>query len=185
MDLYSGLHKSLGRPTRQSRPDASFFREPVAKADEELADLWREDGWSAYADGAFWTVDPRSYADIRETWPILPEGALVFSRNAFGDLYFMSSGNVWRLDIQNGRTLDLGPSAYIFLNSTLKEKSLKDSLLRVDLFKKVSKRVGGLQSGECYGLFPALPLGGDEDDPDSYRKAGLREYLNIVAQLHG
>jgi hypothetical protein len=184
MGTYDKLHEAVGKPEMAVKPPDSFFNSPEAKADEELADLWREEGWARYGGGLFWTVDPRDFDGLDKEWPVAPAKSVVFGRNAFGDLFLLHEGEVYRLAVQWGRLFQFGPSADIFLNSTLREPSLHASLLQPKLFKAVRKRLGELEPDECYGLFPALPLGGNEEDPNSYRRVKLREYLASLAQMH-
>lgn len=47
----------------------------VAKTDHyrrklpgRLLGYWEESGWCGYADGLFWTVDPRAYEPVLEAW---------------------------------------------------------------------------------------------------------------------
>jgi hypothetical protein len=184
MKTYNLLHKTLGKPELQIVPPESFFRSPVAKVDEDLVALWREDGWARYAGGLFWTIDPRDFVKLYKDWSIVPQRALVFGRNTFGDLFLLHKGEVRFLSIQGNQLLPLGPSFYLFMNSTLGELDLMESFLDSKLFQAVRKRLGELETDECYGLFPALPLGGDDEDPKSYRRVKLREYLALLAQMH-
>jgi hypothetical protein len=121
---------------------------------------------------------------LAEDWHIVNPSALVFSRNAFGDLFLLQEGEVFRLAIQWNRLLLIGSSTYIFMNSTIKEPSLQESFLQKKLFKAVHKRLGDLAVDECYGLFPVLPLGGDDENPEAYQRVKLREYLQLLAQMH-
>jgi hypothetical protein len=184
METYKELHKALGKPEKQSIPPESFFKKLPKKSDEDLIKLWKEDGFAAYGGGLFWTVDPYDFKDINKDWKAVKPGSIVFARNAFGDLFLLDGGEVFVLRVGYGELGNLGPSAYIFLNSTLKEKSLKESYLEKKLFEKVRKLAGELEPDECYGLFPALPLGGDDEDPKAYRRVKLQEYLASLSQMH-
>jgi hypothetical protein len=181
--MYDDLHKSLGKPENRLLPDESFLTSDLAQADEGLLELWKSDGWSRYSDGLFWTVDPREFSGLSNDWTVVPGDAIVFARNAFADLYFLSEGNTRLLDGQWGRILDLGPDPSVFLTFGLKPRN-RGSLLREKLFKAVRKKLGTLEADECYGLFPALPLGGNDEDPAAYKRVKLQEYLRILAQSH-
>lgn len=185
MKTFKFFHRAVGKPEQQIIPPESFFNSVAAKIDEDLTALWREDGWARYADGLFWTVDPREFSGLAEEWKIVSNKALVFGRNAFGDLFLLNEGELFFLSLQGNCLLPLGPSVYIFLNSTLVETDLMDSFFNKKLFKAVHKRLGNLETNECYGLFPALALGGDDEDPTAFRRVKLREYLSILSQIHG
>jgi hypothetical protein len=184
MTSYNLFHEALGRPEHQIVPPASFYQSKAAKIDEELVALWREDGWAGYAKGLLWTVNPEDFADLHKDWPVVPRRASVFARSAFGNLFLLDKGEVFLLSIQGNRLMTLGPSVNIFFNSTLLEADLREPFLDEKLFKSVRRRAGDLAADECYGLFPALPLGGDDEDPKNYRRVKLREYLATLAQLH-
>lgn len=184
MELYDDFHKALGKPEEQVLPDEAFLKSELGQADESLHELWKTDGWARYSKGLFWTVDPRKFTDVPKQWPIVPADAIFFARNAFADLYFLSEGNSRCLNSQWGRVLDLGPDPAIFLTSGLLPRNRGD-ILSDKLFKAVHKRLGTLEVDECYGLFPALPLGGNEEDSEAYKRVKLQAYLNILAQAHG
>lgn len=184
MERYKRLHSALGKPDHQDFPPDSFFESQKKKTDEDLITLWQEDGWASYANGLFWTVNPQDFTNIIKDWKISKPNSIVFSRNAFGDLFLLRKGEIYRLTVQDNYLGNIGPGVYNFLNFTLKEPSLKESFLQKRLFSKVYKLLGKLEADECYGLFPALPLGGDEEDPKAYRRVKLREYLVSLAQMH-
>lgn len=184
MEAFKGLHTALGKPEKQEFPPDSFIEKEAENFDENLIELWQADGWACYGDGLFWTVNPKDFTDIVKDWKIVKPKSIVFGRNAFGDLFLLKNEEVFMLSIQQNDLGSLGPDVYIFLNSTLKETSLRESFLQKKLFEKVRKKLGELESDECYGLFPALPLGGDEDDADAYKHVKLREYLSSLAQMH-
>lgn len=184
MKTYKGLHTALGKPDQQVFPPESFFETQKEKIDDDLITLWRQDGWACYGDGLFWTVNPQDFTEIIKDWKGVKPQSVVFGRNAFGDLFLLRKEEVFMLTVQHNDLGSLGPSVYIFLNSTLKEPSLKESFLQKKLFGKVRKRLGDLEADECYGLFPALPLGGDDEDPEAYQRVKLREYLSSLAQMH-
>jgi hypothetical protein len=184
MDLFEGLHKALGKPEMRVEPPESFFAGSEAASDEDLLALWGQDGWARYGHGLFWTVDPRAFSGLSEDWPIVPHEALVFGRSAFGNLYLVCKDEVLRLDVQWNRLAKLGPSTYVFLNSTIKQPRFQKVTLQGELFGLVRERLGDLAADECYGLFPALPLGGNDEDPTSYRRVKLLEYLALLAQAH-
>jgi hypothetical protein len=184
METYKLFHKAVGEPEQQIKPPDAFFKTQTAKIDEDLMLLWQEDGWARYGGGLFWTVDPGDFEDLHEDWSGVPKKAVVFGRNAFGDLFLFNEGEVFLLSTQINQLMSLGPKAHIFLNSTLVEADMRETFLYSKLFKAVRKRLGDLEADECYGLFPAMPAGGNEEDAKSYKRVKMREYLATVAQLH-
>lgn len=185
MKMYDRLRKTLGEPEKQIVPPDSVFENANAETDENLIALWREDGWCSYGKGLFWTVDPADFADLLKDWRAVPKQAVVFARSAFADLFLLNAGEVFFLNVQANVLMPLGPNVYVFLNSTLAQRGLREPFLDGKLFKAVSKLRGELEHNECYGLFPALPLGGgNAEDPKSYQRVKLREYVQSLAQMH-
>lgn len=184
-DMFEGLHKGLGVPKMAVHPPESFFTTAGMTTDEDLVSLWRQDGWARYGQGLFWTVDPREFADLHQEWPIVPRGALVFGRGAFSSLFLLHQDQVLHLDGQWNRLAKLGPSSYVFLNDSVADAEFQKTILDRELFNKVREKAGDLAADECYGLFPALPLGGNDEDPNGYQRVKLREYLAILGQAHG
>jgi hypothetical protein len=185
MDEFEVFHKAMGEPEMRVEPLESFFDDPAMTIDEDLVSLWRQDGWARYARGLFWTVDPREFAALHEDWQIVPEGALIFARSAFTDLFLFHDDHIFRFDPQYNRFSRRGSSTSIFLNHTVGKRDFQKLILGGDIFPEVHKRLGDLAVDECYGLFPALPLGGNVEDPKGYQRVKLREYLAILAQTHG
>ena len=77
--------------TRVEVPSSSFdkWRD---KLPDQLLTYWKEEGWCAYGNGLFWTVNPEEYEDLIDEW--LESTKLeqldsfhVVARSAFGDLY--------------------------------------------------------------------------------------------------
>lgn len=184
MKTFTLFHKVFGKPEMRIFPPDSYLNSTVGKIDEDLHALWREDGWASYAEGLFWTVDPRDFATLSADWDGIPNMALTFGRTAFGDLFLLHKGEVFMLIVQANNLVSLGPSVYNFLNSTLAMPKLRQTFLDNKLFESIRKRVGNIAHDECYGLFPALPLGGNDDDPSAYRRVKLREYLALLSQIH-
>lgn len=185
METFAGLHGALGKPEAGVEPPATFLKTKKATAHPDLEALWTEEGWARYAGGEFWVVDPRPFDELLSEWSTVPKDAIVFARNAFGDLFLFSDGVVVALTIQTGQMNKASRTVELFLNDTLAQPAIRGSLLETALFKKVRKRLGDLEAEECYGLFPPASLGGDPEDVGAYRKAKLREYFSLVAESHG
>jgi hypothetical protein len=176
-DHHFGLHAALGMPELRIEPPAALLDCPPPGIEEALVALWRQDGWARYAGGALFTVDPTA------DWPGI-SGALVFARTAFADLFLLTAGQVSCLDVRQGRRLELGPGAHLFLNSTLGMSDFRKSFLSQDrLFEKVRARLGDLGPHECYGLAPRRVRSEGAYDPKRYQRVDLREYL--AANLAG
>src|SRR5258707_231992 len=61
------------------------------KLPNQMLAYWAKHGWSGYADGLFWTVDPQDYAPVLDAWlgetSFVEADALhIVARSAFGHL---------------------------------------------------------------------------------------------------
>ncbi len=175
---------------RQEVPTSSIERYRGKLPDQLLA-YWQEHGWSGYADGLFWTVNPQAYEPALEAWignaPFMEQDGLhIIARSAFGGLY------VW--GERAGYALKLfSPGAFV-LPISPRTGSLEDEMRWFfsfrdreendfdDLFAPALKKLGSLQHDEMYGFVPALALGGTAS-LDHLQKVKAVEHLVLLAQL--
>ena len=85
--------KKMGPALARRDVPASSIERYRGKLPDQLLAYWQEHGWSGYADGLFWTVDPQEYEPVLEAWvgstPFMEQDALhIIARSAFGGLYF-------------------------------------------------------------------------------------------------
>lgn len=160
--------------------------------DQWLA-YWEAQGWCGYADGLFWTVDPREYEPVLQAWlggmPIMAREALhIVARTAMGHLLIWGE--------QSGFVLQLfAPGSYVMRQSTTHQKD--DLAFAARMFFSVQgrdvfefdgrftlarQRLGELSRDEMYGFVPALALGGSSD-AGQIEKVQAIEHLVFLAQL--
>jgi hypothetical protein len=170
------------------------------KLPDQLIKYWTEEGWCAYADGLFWTVNPDDYEDLVDEW--LHDTFLeqidefqVIARSAFGELF------LWGQKTGGSVTISCATNSIISLNSNLKRKlgdpdfyvrsffsnkSIErcdlDDELGQPLFKRALAKLGPLESDEVYGFEPALVLGGGMR-LENLAKLKLDVHLTILRQL--
>jgi hypothetical protein len=161
------------------------------KLPEQLLAYWQEHGWSGYANGLFWTVDPQEYEPVLEAWigdtPFMEQDAYhIVARSAFGGLYFWGERSGYALDL-------FAPGSFVLPKSP-KTGSLNDRIQKffgfrdpeendfADLFAPALKKLGRLQHDEMYGFVPALALGGPST-LDHLQKVQAVEHLVLLAQL--
>lgn len=169
---------------------------------DRLLSYWKEEGWSAYAEGLFWTVNPDDYQATLDDWlretPLPAIDKLhVFARTAFGKLYVWgerSGASVVVVPASHGivclknevqRTVN-DPDfsmACFFSGSDLNDFDMKDSA-RKELFKRALKKLGPLSPNQMYGFEPAIVAGGSAD-LTSLVKVDLHAHLGMLRQLGG
>jgi hypothetical protein len=188
-------------------PNAAAFPESsLQKYDRlvpnQLLDYWRQMGLCGFNSGSLWFTDPDEYTELMAVLldgkpTFRPEECIVFARSAFGQLHvwyervgtFYLSVPELELNIGSPGALmlagkrELKVSAHLlglqrFEHSTL---DIVDDNAKF-LLKRTQKKLGPLAADECYGFFPALPLGGSRR-LDHLQKVKLNEHLMMVAQM--
>jgi hypothetical protein len=143
---------------------------------------WREEGWCGYAKGLIWTVDPSEFQSVLSYWIEPSSLSIVFARTAFGDMVVWDGQTIKYVSVIYNQISELTKDMemlfeYIFCD----DDYLKDAL-DLKLYRSALKKLGQLESDECYGFEPALALGGS-GELDTLKKSKLREYIGILAQL--
>ena len=174
----------LGRGKRYQDVPEEFFEKFKSEIPDSLLAFWREEGWSSYAGGLLWTVNPEEYAWLVDGWvrgfaEIPPSNFYVFARSAFGEFYCMSVDSRRVLTISCPRALLVAPEEFFKVERSA-EAAIDIFFSMVDreefdffddddtpLFKRAVKRLGRLAADEMYGFVPALTLGGAAVPPVS------------------
>lgn len=163
------------------------------KLPDQLLAYWQEHGWSGYADGLFWTVDPQEYEPVLEAWigdtSFMEKDAYhIIARSAFGKLYLWGE--------RTGHSLKIfAPGTYCLPSDEVAPDDDLDFELRMffgarkrkendfaDLFAPAMNKLGPLGYDDMYGFVPALALGGPSDLAH-LQKVKAIEHLVFLAQL--
>lgn len=163
---------------------------------DRLLQYWQAYGWSGYADGMFWTVNPEEFEPVVDAWlgetPFMEEDAYhLIARTAFGDIYFLGENTGKKLRIVAPEALLLPPTqgskhgrdfgVQTFFGSRTRDGSDMGSPSG-PLFARALKKLGPLNHDEMYGFVPALALGGPAV-LDHVEKVKAVEHLVMLAQL--
>lgn len=179
---------------------ASSFKKFKNKLPNQLLSYWQSYGWSGYANGLFWTVDPEEWDDVLEAWvgetPLMEKDAYhVIARGAFGELYLwgertgasISVLSAWCMifpSFNETQFLEDGPdfSMQLFFSSmNRKSMDFKD----VDgnpLFERALKKLGPLSHNTMYGFIPTLSVTG-EPRLENLKIVDALVHLEILAQV--
>jgi hypothetical protein len=183
--------EKMGPAFDTQRVPPSSIEHYEGKLPDQLLKYWKEYGWSGYADGLFWTVDPHEYEPALEAWigdtPFMEQDAYyVIARSAFGDLYFWGQSTGFSLQISalgsyavphSIRTTSKDIQAQRFFGNRDREENDFG-----DYFAPSLKKLGRLKSDEMYGFVPAIAAGGSSDF-DKLQKLKIVEHLVFLAQL--
>jgi hypothetical protein len=180
---------------KQEVPTASLERYR-GHLPNKLLQYWQTYGWSGYADGLFWTVNPDEFEPVVDAWlgetPFMEEDAYhLIARGAFGELHFFGerTGQMLRIVAVDG--IMMPPSKCSRHGPDFKIQIFFGSLSRDShdierrggpLFARTLKKLGPLRHDEMYGFVPALALGGTPT-LDHVQKVKAVEHLVMLAQL--
>lgn len=194
MDEYFEVFlEDLGPPIHKRHVPSASIERYRGKLPDQLLAYWQEHGWSGYADGLFWTVNPQEYEPVLDAWigdtPFMEKDAYhIIARSAFGQLYFWGERTCDSLKVfapgsfcfpreskyQNG---DHERGLGMFFCKRSREENDFDSM-----FATALKQLGPLEHDEMYGFVPALALGGPSD-VEHLQKVKAVEHLVFLAQL--
>jgi hypothetical protein len=166
---------------------------------DQLLQYWQEVGWSGFAKGLYWLVDPDAWDDAMEMM-LEPTGFLerdayhVIARNAFGDLWLWGKNTGRSIKIRSSRGMifpsspnaDFGNKGIdLEVQITFASTALNAVDLQADdgkpLFERAHKKLGPLKSNEVYGFVP-LPAMGGACDLKCLQKLEAFTYMDILAQ---
>jgi hypothetical protein len=184
--------KKMGPAADQRDVPPSSIERYRGKLPDQLLAYWQEHGWSGYANGLFWTVNPQDYEPVLDAWigetSFMEQDAYhIIARSAFGKLYLWGEERGFGLKI-------FAPGSYAQPQLASQSLSLDTRAQRFfgyrdrkendfsDLFAPALKKLGPLKHDEMYGFVPALALGGPAT-VEHLQKVKAVEHLVLLAQL--
>ncbi len=199
-EYFAEFVSEFGEATMRADLPPEAYATWRGKLPDQLLTYWKEEGWSAYAGGLFWTVDPGGYEDLVDEW--LHDSGLeqvdafhAIARTAFGDLYLCGEKTGTSVSIacdinaifamrsnltpKSPDRLDLNIKRFFGLS--MKSCDCKDDSGE-PLFARALATLGPLAPDEMYGFEPALILGG-KMTLQNLRKVKLDQHLTILRQL--
>uniref|UniRef100_A0A7C2AYU3 DUF1851 domain-containing protein n=1 Tax=Pseudomonas graminis TaxID=158627 RepID=A0A7C2AYU3_9PSED len=192
-EYYAYFLEEMGPALGRREVPLSTLDKYAEKLPQQLLKQWRDHGWSGYAEGLFWTVNPAEYQELITAWlddSGIPDSGFyhTIARSAFGDLYLWheKAGNWLNLTIPYARfhrtkpnvgKYDFDKVIEVFFVTQSREANDLD-----DLFEKALRTLGPLQVDEMYGFVPALALGGPAD-LTHLQKVKTIEHLTFLSQL--
>ncbi len=195
-EYFEGFLEDFGPAIEKRHVPPSSVERYRGKLPDQLLAYWQEHGWSGYADGLFWTVNPQEYEPVLDAWigetPFMEEDAYhLIARSAFGDLYLFGEHHGKKLHIvaPDSRMLpprkgiqDLNLSIRTFFGSQSRNACDFSDARGTRLFPPALKILGRLAPDEMYGFVPALALGGTAT-LEHLQKVKAVEHLVFLAQL--
>lgn len=187
------LDKFGAQISRREVPVSSLERYR-GRLPNQLLEYWDELGWSGYAAGLFWIVNPQEYEEalgfwLKGTWLEGKDIFHVIARSAFGELFlwgekFGGSITITPLDsyaiVCNEFTTppeDLNFDIKCFFAFLGKPARDFD-----EMFDEALGKLGPLEATQIYGFVPALALGGARQ-VSNLQIVSAVEHLTFLAQL--
>lgn len=195
--FYAMFLREMGAATRYEEITPDFFEQYANVLPKSYMEFLAEEGWSSYADGLFWTVNPNEYAWVTETWlggvsGVAADGIHVIARNVYGEFYCVSTTAGCVLKIACPRGLIVAPNSLLkprptdldvavrtfFATGRRKKFDLVDST-GTPLFDGAHRKLGSASINQVYGFLPPIPLGGDFS-LESLEKVRMDVHLDML-----
>jgi hypothetical protein len=188
---------NFGEATYRAATPATSVEKWRGRLPERLLTYWADEGWSGYANGLFWFVNPDDYEDLVDEWL---DGTRLDEVYAFHAIARTAFGELFLFGESTGRSVKTSCSAQAVFVRDLTRKTLqkldlsrafiglgKDACDLKDesglpLFDRALGSLGALAPDEMYGFEPAVVLGG-KMLLEKLRKVKLDQHLTILRQL--
>ena len=173
-EYFQGFLEDFGPAYDRRNVPESSIEAYRGRLPDQLLTYRREHGWCGYADGLFWTVDPKEYEPALEAWIgdtrfMEIDAYHLIACSAFGDLYFFGEKTGTSLQIvapdaqaiyQSKPVRDLNQRVRSFFGARSRDGCDFTDAGGSLLFAPALKKMGRLHHGLMYGFVPALALGG-------------------------
>ncbi len=199
---FAYVAQKLAPPLQTAHPGQALVAQFQSKLPSGLIEFWQEYGIGSWAGGKFQFCNPADYAGVvtlilRGDPDLSPDHTHLIGYGAFADLVLWNEkfhGLLVNLPYLRATADFIRPNRKpsepnIALSSRLYHLSNKRTFTLFDntasaapIYERCVKRLGPPDLGECYGLHPALALGGSTDIA-SVKRVRAREHFAILAQL--
>lgn len=171
------------------------------KLPEFLLELWHQHGYGSWHNGLYNICNPHDFDGLlsqifHADKDFSHKDCHVFSYSAFGNLHAWSEQyGIVDIDLNDAIVScdDLtspeeksAANISMAVHLTLFEDKIASFNVFDDdnkpLFARACKRLGNLEPGECYGFFPALPMGG-APKLENLKRVKALDHFSFLAQL--
>lgn len=200
--LFAGFIAEFGEPTRREAVPETSVARYRGRLPERLLALWQTDGWCAYAEGLFWTVNPERYQPTVDAWlaDTRFEGIDTYhalARSAFGHLYLWGERHRRALTIAcpthaligvesqlRSTATDADVALGLFFSGRRRQTTDITDVSGKGLFAQALLALGPLAPEQVYGFDPPLSAGGLRRAAN-LRVMDLFEHLALLRAMDG
>jgi hypothetical protein len=189
----------LGSVQDQESVEKTYADSYRGRLPASLIDFWNEEGWGSYADGMLKICDPELFVGVlqlifKNDKDFKPRECSIFAFTVFGRLFgWHPVHREFSIDLID---YSLSASSYVhpeektneeieiasYLTTFKKERNdLRDESDKL-IYARAVKKLGHPALDECFGFFPALPLGGQKI-VQNLKRVKAREHFALLAQL--
>ena len=187
MTDFDAFFTEYGPPVNPEQASPEILAEYKDRVPPALIEFWERFGFSSYADGLIWVINPKQLEDVMVEWcPAKAKKARVVPviRTAFGKVIYWTGTTFMLVDVHHNDRFESGGNVKLVFTFLLVDKLGKAGILEVPDFKKALKKFGPLAPDEMYGYKLPLAMGGNFNVANM-EKMKIREHLSLLAQVHG
>ncbi|QDI04826.1 DUF1851 domain-containing protein [Xanthomonas cerealis pv. cerealis] len=193
--------EEFGEPTLRRDVPEEALRKWAGKLPGRLLEYWQLEGWSQYADGLFWIVDPDEFEGVTTDWlsgtPLVNIDKFhTIARSAFGSLYLCGETTGRNItincsihgiaavprELKPKTPVQLDKSIRAFFGSSSPDRFDLDDEQGKPLFRRALSNLGPLEQDEVYGFEPAIASGG-RLILENLKRMKAEQHLTILRQL--
>ncbi len=196
------VERKFGEPCYQRFPTPEELARYRGVLPDLLLAIWETVGFSAYADGGLWLVNPADYEDVLErilepTVFIEQDIYHVIARNAWGDLILWGEKGGNNLKVRSSvqwiNTSATNAPEQIAAGKAneairwclcMTQKSFLEAKDEKDkpMLERAIAKLGKLDEDEMYGFAPFLFMGG-KSHLGNLQKVNIHTHLNLIADM--
>ncbi|MAM88857.1 MAG: hypothetical protein CME36_16255 [unclassified Hahellaceae] len=194
------FYEDMGATKDFVAPDRKVLASLRTRLSLAVSAYWEKLGWSAYAEGRFWLVNPLEFEPVVDRWLA---GSGILDNDRYLTIYRTAFGNLRVLGERTGQVFTISSPAHSLIGSLNQlsrpnptpNRTVEAMFLGVSpedcdvegddgvyLFSAAVTKLGELQESEMYGFAPHPAVGGSFD-AESLVKVNIIEYMLKQADL--
>jgi len=168
--------------------EESIVRKFSDRVPEQIAQLWKQNGFGSFINGYLKIINPNDYIDIVSNTYLRNEGTIPLFATSMCDviLYERDSNEesyIVQLNYRKGKSKVIASKYTLFIRF-LEEVAFREKALDWQPYPEAVQKYGEPAYDECFGYVPLLGLGGPEK-VENLQKVKLREHILLISEFMG